>query len=35
MKEPFSEVGLNVSAKDTFVNLVEKARTYFILQKME
>jgi len=33
VKELFSEMGLNLSGRDTFVNLVEKARTYFTLYK--
>jgi len=33
VKELFSKIGVKFSAKDTFVNLVEKARTYFVLSK--
>jgi len=31
VKELFSRIGLEVSARDTFVNLVGKAKTYFTL----
>ena len=34
VKELLSRLGLEISGKDTFVNFVKKAKTYFILHKM-